>query len=479
MARKERDGKSLSSGDSSKHSSKQSSTELILEERQEVLDDAADTNEKTSEISEHASLNVQNEEKEIEISANYNEVRCADGDSTVTNEDISNYEDKSEDRKTDLEESRIALDILDSEPTTNLSIDNMERKQQSHKVQRDFAEALRDGRRKSGGKKKILSIDENSIVSRILGEVGNKSEPKKPASPKVVRLEESVKKSKEAESRREKTLSVCSDNIPDLCPIEEDEVQEDGVVVSESDDLDEDIDDGCTLSKKNFYKSGSIFFMTDFDDEDSEVEDEDEHKSHSDDDSFVDAEEHLTQEKSKLKPVIREILDSSLSESDLTSCGDASEVLEAMSSKLVFPISSLVMSIVKEELTSSSSQVIAGEVRPARESPEKEMEREGDRERESPSHTPAVTEEASADMERVHCDTVCDVFDLSMKRLDFIGNSFKTIYSDESQPPAIENKEDSLEEKMMKIKEILSCSSNSEEKIRQIESIMNIQHDHE
>ena len=98
---------------------------------------------------------------------------------------------------------------------------------------------------------------------------------------------------------------------------------------------------------------------------------------------------------------------------------------------------------------------------------------------ESPSHTPAVTEEASADMERVHCDTVCDVFDLSMKRLDFIGNSFKTIYSDESQPPAIENKEDSLEEKMMKIKEILSCSSNSEEKIRQIESIMNIQHDHE
>ena len=108
-------------------------------------------------------------------------------------------------------------------PAEDLSIGKVERKQTSQRVQRDFAEALKNGRSKGGDRKKQISIDENSIVSRILGEVGTNTNTHsaKLQSPKVVRLEEIVKESKE--SRREKTVSVCSDNIPDLCPIGDDD----------------------------------------------------------------------------------------------------------------------------------------------------------------------------------------------------------------------------------------------------------------
>ena len=348
----------------------------------------------------------------------------------------------------------------------------MERKQQSQKVQRDFAEALKDGRSKGGKKKKTLSIDENSIVSRILGEVGSKSEAKL-GSPKVVRLEEILKENKESGGRREKTLSVCSDNIPDLCPIEDGDTQqdednqEDEEASTPVDDLEEEEEGGCTLSKKNFYKSGSIFFMTDFDDvdDDSEAEDDDGHKSNSDEELFADAEEHIaSEEKSKLKPFIREILNSSLSDCDLIDCRDSSEILETLSLKLVPPISSLVQDLVKEELTSSSSQVITAEVI----SPMDILE-------ESSDLTTAT--DIIPDTETGDSQTVYDVFDLSMKRLDFIENSFKTIYSEESEPPAIENKEDSLEKKMMRIREVLSVQSTSDEKIKEIERILNIPHD--
>ena len=346
-----------------------------------------------------------------------------------------------------------------------MTIDNMERKQQSQKVQRDFAEALKDGKSKGGRKKKVLSIDENSIVSRILGEVGRQSEAKL-GSPKVVRLEEILKENKESGGRREKTLSVCSDNIPDLCPIEDEDNQEDEEASTPVDDLEEE-EGGCTLSKKNFYKSGSIFFMTDFDDvdDDSEAEDDDGHKSNSDEELFADAEEHLaSEEKSKLKPFIREILDSSLSDSDLIDCRDSSEILETLSSKLVSPISSLVQDLVKEELTSSSYQVMTAEVM----SPMDILEESSD----LTAATDIIPDTDTGDSQ-----TVYDVFDLSMKRLDFIENSFKTIYSEESEPPAIENKEDSLEEKMMKIRQVLSVPSTSDEKIKEIERILNIPHD--
>merc|ERR1712241_329065 len=79
------------------------------------------------------------------------------------------------------------------------------------------------------------------------------------------------------------------------------------------------------------------------------------------------------------------------------------------------------------------------------------------------------------------CDNQYDVFDLSMRRLDFIEHSFKTIYSEDSQPPAIEIREDSLEGKMKKIQDILRNESDSDrDKIKRIEKICqeNHQQDH-
>ena len=69
-----------------------------------------------------------------------------------------------------------------------MSIGKVERRQKSQRVQRDFAEALKDGKGKARDKKKRVSIDEvsagSSIVSRILGEVAKQTEsPAKLQSP--------------------------------------------------------------------------------------------------------------------------------------------------------------------------------------------------------------------------------------------------------------------------------------------------------
>merc|ERR1712061_328782 len=168
--------------------------------------------------------------------------------------------------------------------------------------------------------------------------------------------------------------------------------------------------------------------MTDFDDEDDEEENEVEYKGNSDEDSFADAEEHVsTEEKSKLKPFIKEILNSTLNDSDLHCCGKSGEIFHSMSSKLVQPISSLVKDIVQEKLTSSSSKGITPEVR----SPMEVVE--------ISSEIAAIHDDDNAD---VIPDTGYDVFDLSMKRLDFIEHSFKTLCSADFQPPEIEKKED-------------------------------------
>merc|ERR1719410_799027 len=71
--------------------------------------------------------------------------------------------------------------------------------------------------------------------------------------------------------------------------------------------------------------------------------------------------------------------------------------------------------------------------------------------------------------------TECDnVFDISMKRLDFIESSFKTILSDDAQAlPAIEHKKETTEERMKRIKDALKSTVDKNEKLRLIEEIMN------
>ena len=121
------------------------------------------------------------------------------------------------------------------------------------------------------------------------------------------------------ETRREKTISVCSDDLPDMCPIEDDETPDNDFIdeinqeFAERRESDFEVHDEemlCNLSKKNIYKSGSLFFMTDFDDE----EEAEETKSEaSEDESFTDANEHLSHDETvKMIPLIKEVLTSTI-----------------------------------------------------------------------------------------------------------------------------------------------------------------------
>merc|ERR1719412_2315199 len=72
------------------------------------------------------------------------------------------------------------------------------------------------------------------------------------------------------------------------------------------------------------------------------------------------------------------------------------------------------------------------------------------------------------------CETDIDAFDITMKRLAFIENSFKTSVSKEnSSVPAIEHIEDSIQDKLYKIQQVLKHAVDSDVKIKLIEDIMN------
>ena len=64
-----------------------------------------------------------------------------------------------------------------------------------------------------------------------------------------------------------------------------------------------------------------------------------------------------------------------------------------------------------------------------------------------------------------------DVFDMSMKRLDFIENSFKTMYTEEL--PAIEDKSESKVDIVNLIRDIIKSDTDTSEKLSQIEKLVN------
>merc|ERR1711971_1166976 len=159
----------------------------------------------------------------------------------------------------------------------SLTPEMIERKQQSAKAQKNFSEALRENKHRREIRKRQTNIDENSIVSRILGEKRT-STTKEPTMPHKKEEEKMPN-----EARREKTISECSDNLPDLCPIEGDETENDPEFSDGNYDFEiHDEEQPCNLSKR---KSGSLFFMTDFDDEDDAEETKSEN---SEDESFTD-----------------------------------------------------------------------------------------------------------------------------------------------------------------------------------------------
>merc|ERR1712173_158081 len=70
-----------------------------------------------------------------------------------------------------VEESKDLLETDVSRKEIELTPEMIERKQETIKAQKNFTEALRDSKIKRDKRKKKVTTDENSIVSRILGEV--------------------------------------------------------------------------------------------------------------------------------------------------------------------------------------------------------------------------------------------------------------------------------------------------------------------
>jgi len=395
--------------------------------------------------------------------------------------DISNKVSDIDKTDTKIEE-RDDLEEMENPMDTNLTPEMIERKQQSVKAQRNFSEALKESKDKMISKKKRITIDENSIVSKILGEAKRKSIPKEVTIEDNSKIEDNKcleeNNTSSNSSRREKTISICSDNIPDLCPIEDEEdINTPSLGDLQIEPLNDSIDDlddtigsycqdlPCSLSKKH---SGSLFFMTDFDDEDEEVQGK--HSSNSDEESFVDANEHLSQEDQlKIKPLVQEVISNVLE--DFKSCGEKSEenpIISKVSSKLVSPLTNLVKTIIEDRLSSCSSKGIS----PFPNTPDFSL-------RPSSINTVSIVEDITETNITVDIDaeevTECDnVFDISMKRLDFIESSFKTILSDDAQAlPAIEHKKETTEERMKRIKDALKSTVDKNEKLRLIEEIMN------
>ena len=446
-----------------------------------------------------------------EILTEFTEIHQAIADSS---DPISGDPEEHKSEEGTVEESKDLLETDVSRKEIELTPEMIERKQETMKAQKNFTEALRDSKIKRDKRKKKVTTDENSIVSRILGEVGNKDvntlhkteesqikEDKDKEVPMSNPCKDEVDiitaTNFEQKTKREKTISVCSDSIPDLCPVEEEgdlNICEKSIPTIECDDYDDvdteldetigSIGSPCPLSKKNMYKSGSIFFMTDFDEEeDVEVHDNDK----SDEESFADANEHLSSDENmKIKPVVKEILSNALTDAMSSTENPEKELdIEKVTSNLLSPITNLVKTIVDEKLTSTSSKGVSpminteniteDSIAGTMSSTEKEIKEDSPIEKEDFDTSVEVFDvELKSKSVVGECETDIDAFDITMKRLAFIENSFKTSVSEEnSSVPAIEHIEDSIQDKLYKIQQVLKHAVDSDAKIKLIEDIMN------
>ena len=446
-----------------------------------------------------------------EILTEFTEIHQAIADSS---DPISGDPEEHKSEEGTVEESKDLLETDVSRKEIELTPEMIERKQETMKAQKNFTEALRDSKIKRDKRKKKVTTDENSIVSRILGEVGNKDvntlqkteeSQIKEDKDKEVPMSNPCKDEEdiitatnfEQKTKREKTISVCSDSIPDLCPVEEEGEQnicEKSIPTIECDDFDDidteldetigSIGSPCPLSKKNMYKSGSIFFMTDFDEEeDVEVHDNDK----SDEESFADANEHLSSDENmKIKPVVKEILSNALTDAMSSTENPEKELdIEKVTSNLLSPITNLVKTIVDEKLTSTSSKGVSpminteniteDSIAGTMSLTEKEIKEDSPIEKEDFDTSVEVFDvELKSKSVVGECETDIDAFDITMKRLAFIENSFKTSVSEEnSSVPAIEHIEDSIQDKLYKIQQVLKHAVDSDVKIKLIEDIMN------
>ena len=214
-------------------------------------------------------------------------------------------------------------------------------------------------------------------------------------------------------------------------------------------------------------------FLTNFDDDESEAEV-----------SSADVTENLAgmdvvtdvvepQVRSVVEKLFHEIFDQkSANNSEQPKTEISSDSIDSFIQSLVSRIIDLVLTLSRTEVQSKNSTAVArGTFQMTG------LETESDDE-----------SEISEMSEMSECENVNDRFDLSMKRLNFIENSFKTMSSStldlrsitpdvqaltHSQDEAEKEADDSESDMLQKIRQIIAAEGNADEKLRCIDSIVN------
>ena len=405
---------------------------------------------------------------------------------------------------------------VDREGGRELSIELAERRMKTHAVERSFSEALREGKakRKVQTRKRSSGSQEESIVTRLLKEkaqekAGDKTGSQSESTP-VVKNNDSVQKKQENRSEmlqndkklgegvpsesvkegrvaRERTESECSDTMPDLCPIEQEEEEkrrleemrkemeqmrkpeavnpepEKKLRFSEEISKDLDVEKDRELTP---------IFLTNFDDDESEAEV-----------SSADVTENLTgginagtdvvepQVRSVVEKLFHDIFDQKNANSPEQPARTeiSSESIDSFIQSLVSRIIDLVLTLSRNEMQSKTSTTVA---------------RGGTFQM---TGLETESEDESEMSEISECENVNDMFDLSMKRLNFIENSFKTMSSStldlRSITPDVqaithskdeaENEESGELDPLQRIRQILAAEGNADEKLKRIGNIVN------
>ena len=436
---------------------------------------------------------------------------------------------------------RRSLDV-DREGGRELSIEVAERRMKTHAVERSFSDALREGKAKRREKRRTSAAEEDSIVNRLLreralGQATNKSEAEKVMEKKetiqekqdiprenfqnqtnekkgdklgqaaVEKVPIDVKSLSEigkvGRVARERTESECSETMPDL----EDPVEQEAEEQRRLEEMRKEMEEMEEMRKKMEEAKKSeaglnsepekklLFseeiskepetekdreltpiFLTNFDDDESEAEV-----------SSADVTENLapveietevvgSQVRSVVESLVHEIFEQkSTDEQPKTEITPAN--IDSFIKNLVSRIIDLVLTLSRKEMQAENSTTLA-------------------RGTFQMTGLETESEDESEISEMSECENVNDMFDLSMKRLNFIENSFKTMSSStldlRSITPDVQalthhgqddadkeiggeiGGEGEADEKLQKIQQILaSAEGNSDEKLKLIDNIVN------
>ena len=417
---------------------------------------------------------------------------------------------------------RKSLDV-DREGGRELSIELAERRMKTHAVERSFSEALRDGKAKRKEQKRRTSgSQEDSIVTRLLREKAlgkatnntvsesetdpvvekNESVEDKPENVSEMSQKDEKKDShlekggegvstmeskgppqKEGRVARERTESECSDTMPDLCPIEQEEEErrleemmeemrkQEGVVNPEPEKklrFSEEISKDLDVEKD---RELTPIFLTNFDDDESEAEVSSADVTENLDGIDVATDVVEPQVRSVVENLFHEIFDQkSVNNSEQPKTEISADSIDSFIKNLVSRIIDLVLTLSRSELQSKKSTAVA---RGTFQMTGLETESEDE-------------SEISEMSEISECENVNDMFDLSMKRLNFIENSFKTMSSStldlRSITPDVQaithshdeaEKGDSESDMLEKIRQIIATEGNADEKLKRINNIVN------